>query len=91
MYKVILYTVEYKNSELATKTLKQHSLAFILVALDADDGPGIVLVHTRHDGVAVPLLALQRAAADVPGENDKCYILVLCKSSATCVMYLCDR
>ena len=47
-----------------------YSLAFILVALDTDDGPGVVLVHAGHYGIAVALLALQRAATYIPDEDD---------------------
>lgn len=43
-----------------------NSLALIFVALDADDGPRVVLVHAGHYRVPVAELALQRAAPHVP-------------------------
>ena len=42
-------------------------LALVLLPSDGDDGPDVSVVRRGASGLVVPLLALQRAAQDVPG------------------------
>lgn len=53
----------------------KYSLALVLIALDADDGPRVVLVHAGHYRVPVAELALQRAAPHVPDKHQVVHVM----------------